>query len=154
MLKGVGYLSLLVFLAILPIVMGSRVNRSSEPVLQLPSHLLKSGELRDVEVTLTGEDSSRMRLSAALLRLEAATTAELISTSKAVVAHDVTVCPVDALLPEWRFGRVQIWSERGPYEWFGPAQFTPLEGEPESHGNGRGAFSIVRGNVELDSQAK
>ena len=111
-------------------------------------------EFSGAEVTLTGEDSSCVRLAASLLRLEAASTGELVSASKAVVAHDAIVRPVDAAFPEWRFGRIQILSARGPYEWFEPAQCTHLDGKAQTLDDHRGSFTIKDGRINVLPHSK
>lgn len=153
-LESAGSLLLLASVVALPILVGVDLRHPPEHVLQPSLPLFRDMEFYGAEILLSGKDSSRVRLTASLLRLEAANTGKLVSISKAVVAHDAIVRPLDAPFPEWRFGRVQIRSERGPYEWFGPARLTPLEGEVQLLGGHRGVFTITEGRIEVCPQSK
>ncbi|MAG63376.1 hypothetical protein CMO84_07625 [Candidatus Woesearchaeota archaeon] len=143
------------FIVGLPILVGIGLRYPLEPALQ-PFHppLFRGMEFHGAEVTLSGEDSSCVRLAASLLRLEAANTRKMVSASKAVVAHDAIVRPVGEAFPEWRFGRIQILSARGPYEWFEPARCTHIDGKVQILDDHRGSFTITDGRINVLPHSK
>ncbi len=145
---------LLAFIVGLPILVGLGLRHPPEPVLQPLLPLFRGMEFRGAEVTLVGEDSSCVRLTASLLRLEAANTGKMVSASKAVVAHDAIVRPLDMAFPEWHFGRIQIRSERGPYEWFEPARCTHHDGKVQILDDHRGFFTITEGRINVLPHSK
>lgn len=141
-------LLLLGLLAALPWAFGRSLRQPSESALQPRLPLWQKATFHDAEISLPGRDGSSVRLAADTLRLEAASAGVLVSTTKAVVARNAALRPMDADLPEWRFRRVEIQTELGPHDWFGPARYTTRDGTVEVTDSPRGVFSIVAGEVE------
>ena len=135
----------LLALALFPAVVGAGLRRPADSALHSTTPLLLGFEFHGAQLGLPGKDGSQARLSAGGLRLEAADTGAMLSTTKALVARDAVVHPVDGPFPRWHFDRVQLCSEDGPFEWFGPARRITADGEVSELLGPRGTFSIVEG---------
>ncbi|MDP6539118.1 MAG: hypothetical protein QF903_04090 [Planctomycetota bacterium] len=140
-------LLLLLLLAPLPCVLGLSLRRAPESALSPRLPLWLDGAFREAGTLLAGSDGTRVRLTAASLRLEAAHTPGLVSSAKALVARDVLLHPVDGDRPEWAFRRLELATELGPHAWFGPVRCTGVDGSVETSEAPRGWLTIVDGTV-------